>query len=200
VTPVRARAGTDDDLRRLCDAAAADFAAYRRGDRPALDRLVRRLTPMLWQVARAYRLDQASSEDVVQATWLTLVRHADAVTDPQAVVRWLTVTTRREAWRCAKANARVDATVEDVIDLRDGEETPEEVTVRAERDGALWRAVEQLSERCQRLLRIVAFADRPDYSAIARELQMPVGSIGPTRGRCLGKLRVLLDESGWRTA
>ena len=56
-----------------------------------------------------------------------------------------------------------------------------------------WRHIESLSERCRSLLRVVAFSDRPDYASVAQALGMPVGSIGPTRGRCLAKLRLLLD-------
>jgi DNA-directed RNA polymerase specialized sigma24 family protein len=58
----------------------------------------------------------------------------------------------------------------------------------------LWQRVQELSPRCQRLLRIIAFDDRPDYAGIADELGMPIGSIGPTRGRCLAKLKALLTE------
>jgi RNA polymerase sigma factor (sigma-70 family) len=189
-------------MRAMCDEAALDMVAWRDGDAAALDRLVRLLTPMLWHVVRAYRLDQASAEDVVQTTWLALVRHRDAVGDPQAVVRWLTVTARREAWRLAKAAQRVETTDDAVLDLRaDGEEGPEATAVRRRRDEALWRAVAALPERCQRILRIVAFTERADYASLSTELGMPVGSIGPTRGRCLAKLRARLGAAGeWRTA
>ena len=66
----------------------------------------------------------------------------------------------------------------------------------ADEQDRIWSCVSQLSERCQRLLRIVAFEDRPDYAGIARELSMPIGSIGPTRGRCLDKLKTLLSSDG----
>ena len=67
-----------------------------------------------------------------------------------------------------------------------------------ERDQALWRAFRLLSDRCQELLRIVAQVSRPDYTAVAEALGMPVGSIGPTRGRCLAKLRALLTaDPSW---
>lgn len=185
----------------LWDAAAADFVAWRGGEPEALDRLVRRVTPMLWHLARAYRLDQQTAEDVVQTTMVSLVRHAARIDDPQAVIRWLTVTARREAWRCARAAQRVDATEDTVLDLRiDAVDGPEVQVLRSHRDKALWRAVGQLTERCQRLLRTVAFSERPNYTRLSAELQMPVGSIGPTRGRCLEKLRSILGpDSDWRT-
>lgn len=194
-SPVRRSRTTD-----LCDRAAEEFMAWRLGDRLALDRLVRMLTPMLWHVVRAYRLDRSSAEDVVQTTWVTMVRHAESIDDPKALVKWLTVTARREAWRLVKVTNRVEVAEDEVIDLRMGQvEGPEAEVLRTHRDDALWEAVRQLSERCQRLLRVVAFAERPDYNRLAGQLGMPVGSIGPTRGRCLTKLRSLLgSDAGWR--
>jgi RNA polymerase sigma factor (sigma-70 family) len=184
------------------DRAAADFVAWREGDRDGLDRLVRLVTPMLWHLARAYRLDRQTAEDVVQITLVSLVRHADRIDDPQALIRWLTVTARREAWRCARASQRVHATEDTVLELWAGvADGPESKVLRTQRDEALWKAVGRLTERCQRLLRTVAFSERPNYTRLSAELKMPVGSIGPTRGRCLGKLRSLLGtDQDWRTA
>jgi RNA polymerase sigma factor (sigma-70 family) len=187
--------------RRMWSDAAADFAAYRSGDRDGLDRLVHRLTSVLWHVVRAYGLDSATAEDVVQSTWLALMRNAERVEDPQAVGRWLTVTARREAWRVAKQAARLDPSDDEQLDVRpDTGEEPEAAAVRQARDEALWQAVGLLSERCQRLLRVLAFVDRPSYTDLSAELGMPVGGIGPTRGRCLEKLRTLLVGMDWRTA
>jgi DNA-directed RNA polymerase specialized sigma24 family protein len=77
---------------------------------------------------------------------------------------------------------------------------PEERVLRSDTDNRLWQHIAQLPERCQALLRVIAFADRPDYAAVAKALGMPVGSIGPTRGRCLAKLRLeLANDSGWET-
>lgn len=73
--------------------------------------------------------------------------------------------------------------------------TPEQDLIAREEEAVLWDAVHQLEPRCQELLRVVAFVHRPDYHAVARALGMPVGSIGPTRGRCLAKLRALLAAS-----
>lgn len=156
---------------------------------------------MLWHVVRAYRLDQQTAEDVVQATWVSMVRHADRISDPQALLRWLTVTARREAWRCARLAQRVDVVEDEVLDLRAvADADPEMAVLRNHRDAALWQAVSSLTERCQRLLRIVAFAERPNYAQLSDQLRMPLGSIGPTRARCLDKLRALLGAAvDWRT-
>jgi RNA polymerase sigma factor (sigma-70 family) len=203
--PVPHQAGPDDrQVRRVrgpagaavADVAADRFRAYRAGDESALESLVQTLTPLLWHIVRAYGLDTASAEDVVQNTWLTLVRKADSVSEPQAVLRWLTVTARREAWRTARAGGRVDLTDDTTtLDVRTPTPSSEDQVVRTADERALWFAVGKLNERCQRLLRIIAFHDRPDYGALSQELRMPVGSIGPTRGRCLDKLRAELATS-----
>jgi RNA polymerase sigma factor (sigma-70 family) len=177
------------------DAAAWAFAAWRRGDPSALDSLVRQLTPVLWQLVRAYGLSRQAAEDAVQATWLALIRNADSVRDPQAVWRWLTTTARRQAWRLRDQQGREDAVEPgELEDIGEPVSGPEGQVVADETAASLWRQVARLPERCRRLLRVIAFDDRPDYASLSRQLAIPVGSIGPTRGRCLDKLRRLLAE------
>lgn len=176
--------------------AARLFDSWRRGETAALDDLVRVLSPVLWHVVRAYGLDQHRAEDVVQSTWLTLVRRHESIAEVQSVGAWLMTTARREAWRVAKAESRAMPTDDEVLDRRTPKEhSAESEAVRHDEEDRLWSCVHTLSERCQRLLRIVAFDDRPDYAGIARDLDMPIGSIGPTRGRCLAKLREALEAS-----
>jgi RNA polymerase sigma factor (sigma-70 family) len=184
----------------LWDAAARDFAAWRGGDAAALERLVRTLTPVLWHLARAYGLDRETAEDVVQTTWLALVRRADTLRDPQAVWRWATVTARREAWRMSRAGNRETVAEPPTLDAAAPAVPGPEGTVLADATArALWRQVGRLTDRCRRLLRVIAFDERPDYASLSAELGMPVGSIGPTRGRCLEKLRgLLVQDPEWR--
>lgn len=187
--------GTDSDSGTLSSRAAATFRAYRAGEAAKLDELIVLVTPILWHTARAQRLREQAAEDVVQTTWLALLRGAERISDPQAVLQWLIVTTRREAWRVMRRDQRADPVEFDDADvLTPAAELPEARAVRDDRDRRLWRHVGQLPPRCRDLLRVVAFADRPDYSVVAQALGMPVGSIGPTRGRCLAKLRQLLDS------
>ncbi len=177
--------------------AASAFERWTAGDAVALDELVRLMTPVLWHVARAYRLPSEVAEDVVQNTWLALVRAGSSIQEPAAVGGWLTTTTRREAWKVAKATGRGIPVEEDELSRRlPDEDSAEAEVLRRDGDERLWDAVERLSERCQALLRIVAFEHRPDYTTIAANLGMPVGSIGPTRGRCLQKLRTLIETNG----
>lgn len=179
--------------------SANHFRRWRDGDPAALDDLVRSLTPVLWHVVRAYGLEKEQAEDVVQTAWLTLVRRHETIADPQAVAAWLTTTARREAWRVSRVGNRAVPLGEEVIEARiPHQKAAEADVVQSDEQDRLWGYVSQLSPRCQRLMRIVAFDDRPDYAGIAAELGMPIGSIGPTRGRCLDKLKALLIKDGGR--
>ena len=178
--------------------AAAFFVRWREGEPRAMDELVRLMTPPLWHIVRAYGLDAALAQDVVQTTWLTLVRRHESILDPQAVSGWLTMCARREAWRVGKLHRRAVATEaearEPPLPVHASAAQPAPIDAGSRR---LWSAVGTLNERCQRLLRIVAFDERPDYARIAEDLAMPIGSIGPTRQRCLAKLRAVLEGDGW---
>lgn len=188
----------------LAAAAAQAFSLHRSGDSSAMGALVDQLTPLLWHTARAQGADRAMAEDVVQTTWLRLVEHVQDISDPQAILQWLLMTTKREAWNAVKRGRRTipqepwqeptgaDPTTTTVVG------DPALASEDAELATAVWEHVARLPERCQQLLRLVAFVDRPDYSAVSEALGIPVGSIGPTRGRCLAKLRLaLLSDPSW---
>ncbi len=171
--------------------AAAAFSDYREGDRSRLGDLVEMLSPLLWHTARSQHATTSVAEDAIQTAWLRLVDAADAITEPRAVTSWLVVTVKRETWRLLRLNGR-EAEPDSGLPEPVSTETPEDDAVLAESQLVLWRHVATLSERCQALLRVIAFSPTPDYAAIAESLGMPVGSIGPTRGRCLAKLRAAL--------
>ncbi|MDO9380755.1 MAG: sigma-70 family RNA polymerase sigma factor [Nocardioidaceae bacterium] len=197
MTEPATRAVTPPEEPDLWSRAAGDFTAWRGGEPAALDRLVRALTPVLWHVVRASGLEEARAEDVVQTTWMTLVRRGDGVSDPRAIGAWLTTTARREAWRVSKVDGRSRPVDDEVLARHVPDATSAETeAVLADDHDRLWRCVGRLSERCVRLLRVVAFDQRPDYAGIAHDLSMPVGSIGPTRRRCLDKLRAELALEG----
>jgi len=183
----------------LASRAGEAFQRYRGGQSDAMADLVAMLTPILWHTVRAQRLDTASTEDVLQTTWLALVKSAHSIADSRSVLKWLIVTAKRESWRVSKGLTRQSPTELDDDDFVSAEDdTPENVTVRAASEQLLWKHVSTLPDRCQQLLRVIAFADRPDYSELARSLGMPMGSIGPTRGRCLAKLRAsLATDARW---
>ena len=179
------------------NAAARAFEQWRAGDRAALDELVRLLSPVLWQVVRATGLERDLAEDAVQTTWLALVNGADRITSPQAVAGWLCTSARREAWRLGKQSARQRPVEDEILTARlPSQAGPEDDVILDDESARLWQSLDRLPDRCRRLLRIVAAQPRPDYQLVAEQLDMPVGSIGPTRGRCLDKLRRELATTG----
>lgn len=159
------------------------------GERAAWESLVERYEGLLWGVARSHRLDCASASDVVQTTWLKLLEHVDGLRNPDALSGWLVTTARNECLRVLRHQSRTIPTEDDRIPQ---ESVPSELDAQlleSERDAALWRAFATLSARCQTLLRMLASDPAPSYEDVGAALGMPIGSIGPTRGRCLATLR-----------
>jgi RNA polymerase sigma factor (sigma-70 family) len=169
----------------------------KQGRREAVGELVPELSPLLWQVARASGLSSSDAEDVLQSVWLNLLAHLDAIRTPGSLTSWLITTTKREAWRVRAADRRqkpVD--YEWLTAIPDTGADSEQRLIMKDEQRELWEALSGLPGRCQKLLRIVAFVPRPDYDDVAARLGMPRGSVGPTRGRCLEKLRSALDGEG----
>ena len=189
--PVTIRANKPGRAARMADL----LSAARAGSEDALGQIVNELSPLLWQVARSAGLSQGDAEDVLQTVWMRLITHLDGIHDAGALTGWLVTTTKREAWRVRAAGRKQLPADQDVFaDLPDKGPGSEEQVILEDQRRELWAAIGMLSRRCQELLRIMAFAPRPDYATVAAALGMRVGSIGPTRGRCLAKLRVLLAD------
>ncbi|TQJ03671.1 RNA polymerase sigma factor [Amycolatopsis cihanbeyliensis] len=176
---------------------AACMHAARAGDHRARERLVAELTPLVWHVAKGNGLDQHVAEDVVQTVWLALFSHFDEVKEPRALAAWLITTTRRECQRVNGGKPRsVQLTDEIAETVPSTQPAPEAEALRADRDRRIWRAFARLPQYCQEVLRLTVLAGRAEYRLVAEALRMPPGSIGPTRGRCLNKMRDLLDIEG----
>ena len=169
----------------------------KKGSEEALGQLVTELSPLLWQVARAAGLGTDDAEDVLQTVWLRLVSHLGDIHTSGALTAWLVTTTKREAWR-VRAAGRKQLPVDEgwLAGIPDQAAGSEDLAITDDHNRRLWRALGRLSPRCQELLRIIAFVPRPDYQAVADELGIPRGSVGPTRGRCLAKLRSMLADDG----
>jgi RNA polymerase sigma factor (sigma-70 family) len=177
-------AGPESDDGELVDAA-------RRGEQSAWDELVHRHGGRVWAVARAHRLSRADSEDVFQVTFLRLVTHLDTIREPGRVGAWLATTARHECLRIFRYTGRVVPTCDD-DDLDPPSHTARPVEsglLAAERDEALMAALGRLSDHCQRLLRMLMAEPVPTYEQVSLTLDIPIGSIGPQRGRCLKYLR-----------
>jgi RNA polymerase sigma factor (sigma-70 family) len=190
--------GTDSRADRSAR-LAAQLAKAKSGDLAALDPVVEELNPLLWHVARSQGLTSEDAADAVQNTWLELVRQLSTIRTPAALTAWLITTTRREAWRTnARRKKYTGSGMDGLENVPADLPEPDERLSLDERFTALWRHFGKLSDRCRALLRVIAHADRPDYAAIAKAMDMPHGSIGPTRGRCLAKLReMLLADPRW---
>ena len=180
-----------DDLDWLVHRAAG-------GDAEAWRRITERFTRLLWSVARSHRLNDMDAADVVQNTWLRLLENLSKIEQPQALPKWLATTARREALSVIRRRqrdvlARDDDDMWEVVDdrLPDVDAT----FLDLERDRHLWECFRQLPERDQILLRALMASDTPHYADVAAALDMPVGSIGPTRMRALARLRRILDTS-----
>jgi RNA polymerase sigma factor (sigma-70 family) len=165
------------------------------GDQAAWDALVERYTNLLWSVARGYRLERADAADAIQVAWLRLVEHLPRLRDPERVGAWLATTVRRECLQVIAARKRHGGPVDDEIltGLPDDAAPLDARLLTDERDRALWQVFRQMPDRCQRLLRVLMTDPPPSYQDVSETLSMPVGSIGPTRARCLERLRDLLD-------
>src|SRR6266540_927124 len=135
------------------------------GDDQAWAALVERFGRLVWSVARGHGLRAADAEEVFQTTWLRLTEHVGRLKEPERVGAWLATTARNEALKVLRAGGRVTVT-----------------------DDA------RLPDRCQRLLRVLIASPPPSYVEVAVALDLPIGSIGPTRARCLEQLRKLLAQ------
>ena len=161
----------------------------RCGDNLAWARLVERFDGMLRSVARSYRLSPSDVDDVVQATWVTLYERFDSVRDPAPIAAWLATTVRRQSLHVLQSRVREHLAEDVAVDDASGAPRPEDVVLDRERRLVLGRALSTLPERHRRLLTLIASETSPDYEQIGATLGMPVGSIGPTRARCMARLR-----------
>jgi RNA polymerase sigma factor (sigma-70 family) len=177
----------------LTDAPVADLVmGARGGDQRAWDAIVERFAPLVWSICRRYRLSGADADDAGQAVWLQLVDQIGRIRDPAALPGWLATTTRRECGRLVRAAQRAQPAgyVLDVGAIPDERAAAaDDELLASERHAALRQALAQLPPSCQDLLALLV-ADPPlPYAQISAELGIPVGSIGPSRSRCLDKLR-----------
>ena len=176
-----------EDVARLIRRVAA-------GDERSWARLVDEYNRLLWAVTRAHRLREPDAADVVQVTWLKLLEHVDDLHDPGRAGAWLATTARRECLRALRRGATESLLGDALPETSSSEEPPGKELFLAERDEALWRAFNRLRPRDQALLRLLMAEPAPGYSEIAAALDMPIGSIGPTRARALERLRAQLER------
>lgn len=184
---------TDDD--------AEIVRACQRGDATAWETLVRRYQRLIYAIPRRAGLDEDGAAEVFQRVCVALLENLAKIEQPERIGAWLATTARRESWRQvrrARTSDSLDVEHDEssaVMQIPDTALLPDEVIERLERQHAVRRALEALDERCRTLLLLLFYRpDPPPYSDIAARLGIPEGSIGPTRARCLQKLRRVLAE------
>lgn len=184
--------GIDDPLRERFDELEAISDAdllhgCRRGDAESWDALVHRYERLVFSVALRSGLSPADAADVTQSTFIALLEACDRLQDDERLAAWLITVARRKAWRVIRRTSR-----EWLSDEVSAEPAPglswEDIAV-------LHDALLRLAAPCRELLLALYFdPEKPSYAEIAARFDRPVGGIGPMRGRCLQRMRGLLDE------
>ncbi|WP_449062293.1 RNA polymerase sigma factor [Planomonospora algeriensis] len=164
------------------------------GDQDAWDVVVKRFGPLVWSVVRAHGLSAADASDIVQGTWLRFLESLSGIRDPERIASWLCTTARREAALLLRRSRGEQLTAEPVepADPTGHSADPVLAVLAADEGRRLWRAVESMDEPCRSLFRLMATAPDAGVRQLAGRLGMPTGSYGPTRRRCLDRLRSLL--------
>jgi RNA polymerase sigma factor (sigma-70 family) len=171
------------------------------GDAGAWNLLVDRYKRLIYTIARRSGLDEEESTDVLQAVFTILLERIDTIEQPAQIGAWLVATARRESWH-ARRRVRVGPVAggsprDYAGDIQDNDPLPDEQVQILEEQHRVRRAMEGLDERCQRLVTLLFLTPNPPtYTMIATLMNMREGAIGPTRARCLQKLRRLLSEDG----
>jgi RNA polymerase sigma factor (sigma-70 family) len=166
----------------------------RAGSSEAWQSLIQRFGGLVAAIARRCRLNDADVAEVSQTTWLRLVENIDRIQQPERLGAWLATTSRRESLRIATRRSTVSATDEIYLIADDTADPLDSGLLKEEQVRAVRMAADRLPPRSQRLLGLLMADSELPYKEIAEQLNMPIGSIGPTRGRCLEQLRQLMEE------
>lgn len=179
------------------------IAACRRGDEAAWETLVMRYQRLIYAIPVRSGMDDYQAAEVFQRVFTKLVEYLPRIEQPDRLQAWLVTTTKRETWRFSKQEQRT-LSIPDLVDEEDGAglmaETPlpDEVIQELEEQHLVRTALQEIDERCQNLLTLLFYRDGPpSYAEIAQKSGVPEGSIGPTRARCLQKLKKVLVEMGF---
>lgn len=162
------------------------------GDQAAWSALVDRFGQMVWSIVRSFRLDEATAKDVSQTVWLRLVENLHRIDDPERLPGWLATTCRREALRVKSVRERVVPT-DFQYDIPDQSPSLEAMLVEDEEAREVVIAFGTLGEDCQELLRLLITEPPLSYEEISEIIGRPIGSLGPTRARCLERLKAALS-------
>ena len=172
--------------------------ACRRGESDDWATLIRRYRRLIYSIPSAYRLPSEAADDIFQQVALMLFEKLDSLRDPERIGAWLAISTRRACWAWSRQDRRTDG-FEDGEEERLPDEPPDVAggLHRVECEHALQLSLVKLGEPCQGLLSALYVEDpRPSYEELSRRLDRPIGSLGPTRARCLKKLERIYRQAG----
>jgi RNA polymerase sigma factor (sigma-70 family) len=167
------------------------------GEQLAWAELISRYGGLVRAVVISFRLPAADAEDAVQSTWLRLLERMDTIKDPESLGSWLATTASRECLALIRRGQRVtpdDAAVEQLVAVEPG---PETAVVAGEAHRAVTAAVGELTGQHWLLIHVLFYHPDCSYTDVSRATGMPLGSIGPTRGRLLRELRGVLERRGF---
>lgn len=189
--PVTVTEESDQQLLRAC----------RRGDEAAWETLVNRYQRLIYTIPRRAGLGEDQAADIFQDVFTTLFQKLNDIEHPDRLQAWLVTTARRKTWRSilegknSKNAGSREINENDIAVLEGGDPLPDEVLMQLEEQHRVRTAVALLDDRCRTLIRLLFYsAEPPSYAEIAISLKTSVGSIGPTRARCLEKLMLLLGK------
>lgn len=183
--------------RELVEACLSDNSA-------AWEALIRRYERLIYSVPIRLGMSPQEAVDIFQAVCFILFKKLGTLRDHERLYSWLITTTTRECWRAGAQKRRESERWHSngqngpvpTADLMSPEQIAYERRLAEERHEHVRRAMSQLPERCRELLTMLYFvSDEPSYEDVARSLNIPISSIGPTRGRCLAKLKRILADS-----
>lgn len=198
---------TDPATDTAIETDAALIVRCKNGDGAAWQALVHRYQRLVYAIVRRIGLDEHAAADVFQTVFMRLMEQLPRLTQLDRLQAWIVTTSKREALLQRKRGLRnVSMTRSDEEDdaatgtsaewdIADDALLPEDALAEMQAQNQVKRAMAQLDARCRELLTLLYGADddKIAYEDVAIKLAMPVGSIGPTRARCLGKLRKLVD-------
>ncbi len=185
------RGSKTTDLKQL-------LTKIQKNDSRAWSELVESFSGYIFSIARRYGLDDDDSSDVMIETFQALFSSRNRIESGLVIPKWLAVTAARTSLRVARLKKLRPVIEEDLVLLiADEESSAEESAIEAERARVLRSAVESLGGRCTPLLLELYFQEGSNYESASQKLNIPLGALGPTRARCLAKLKLLLEESDY---
>ncbi len=173
----------EDDIKGLIADAVS-------GDERAFQSIVSRHSGLVWSIIRSYRLSRVDGEDAAQGVWLAVVQHLGSLREPDRLPAWIATTTRRECLAVIRRGSRLPENNNELIERMSAKDTdPDRQLLIDERSRALTEAFAELDERCRELLSLLGSDPPLAYQDVSELLGVPIGAIGPTRTRCLEKIR-----------